>query len=64
MESADKANQKKRIANFGNDGKKGLHHPCGSAQALHKASTWSAVGGGNIHVPERWSVVTFSKEEV
>ena len=29
-----------------------------------EASTWSTIGCGNIHIPERWSVVTFSKEEV
>ena len=29
----------------------------------HEASTWNAVGCGNIHIPERWSEVTFVDEE-
>lgn len=28
----------------------------------HQASTWNAVGCGNIHIPERWSEVTFVDE--
>ena len=31
--------------------------------AKNEASTWNAVGCGNIHIPERWSVVTFKDEE-
>ncbi|HIG48672.1 MAG TPA: hypothetical protein EYQ20_20360 [candidate division Zixibacteria bacterium] len=30
----------------------------------HEASTWNAVGCGNIHIPERWSEVTFVNEAV
>ncbi|MBT3275180.1 MAG: carbohydrate-binding family 9-like protein [Spirochaetales bacterium] len=32
--------------------------------AKNEASTWNAVGCGNIHIPERWSNVTFSDEVV
>jgi len=36
----------------------------GDVAREHQASTWSVVGCGNIHIPERWSEVTFVDDAV